>query len=120
MSRWVYPWPFFWVLGKECHPEMHFSLPRWFLLAILEARLLIAAVEAMHARLPKSHKHLAGYFNAAIILVLTFLGMTWRNYYDTPLFDQCNLHYHSKVRNQQGSWCVGFLRLNFGKNTRTH
>jgi hypothetical protein len=33
--RWVYPWFFYWPLGKFARPVL-FAIPRWFLLCILE------------------------------------------------------------------------------------
>ena len=63
--------------------------------------MLIAAVEWLRRRLPKRLKGIADYMNIGIIGVLTILGMCWRNYYDSPYFDLCNVNYHSQVSSSE-------------------
>lgn len=57
--RWVFPWIFYWMLGEWSHPAQ-FAVPRWFLLAILESRLVLAGTEALRTNLPSKYKFLAG------------------------------------------------------------
>lgn len=97
LYRWLYGYPFFWTLGHQAHPEDHFSLPRWFLLAVLEARVLLAATHLARSRLPACAKWVAECALWVQITFLTAMGMCWRDYYHSPWFNLCNKDYHTEV-----------------------
>lgn len=93
--RWVYPWPFFWTLGADARPHQ-FSIPRWFLLAVLYGKLLLAAMDWGQRQLPNRLRWVADAALATLVAMLTAFGMCWRDYYHSRWFDLCNQEYHNE------------------------
>jgi hypothetical protein len=44
LSRFLYGWPFYWILGDDCEALGQFAHPRGIFIMILYSRLLIGGV----------------------------------------------------------------------------